>query len=378
MRILHYLPTVRLSEGGIARAVIDWCTVLAKRGHRVTLVTGDATDVPDWSSERQPTLVKLPAPTGFLDLLPASSLSALGTALNETDVVHLHAPWLASNIQIARRAMARNIPYVLSIHGMLDDWSMAQSTFKKKVYLQFVGTRLLNDSAALHFTAREELRQARKWFSNPNTVVIPILFDLAPFQSLPGPALAQQKFPALLRPEPKVLFLSRLHSKKGPDLLIDAIAPQNVQLILAGTGDADYEKFLRAKVESQKLQDRVTFTGLVTGELKLSLYQACDLFVLPTSQENFGLVFPEALACETPVITTRGVDIFEELIDAGAIIVDRSAHAIGEAIRVALSDPIGLKDLGKRGRNWVFENLDPDGVASEYEALYGRVIVPSP
>ncbi len=374
LRIVHYLPAITLAEGGVPRSVLDFCTVLASRGHSVTLLTGDSSDVPNWSGPNQPKLVNLPSPPGFLDLLPGTSLQKVGEVLNDADVVHLHAPWLASNIQLARRAEARNIPYILTTHGMLDDWSMAQSTLKKKLYLRVAGARLLSEASAIHCTAREELRQASKWFSNPNTAVIPILFDVAPFESLPGAALAQEHFPALLRPEPKVLFLSRLHPKKGPEFLIDAIANQSVQLILAGPGDATYKESLRSRVESLKLQDRVTFTDLVTGDLKLSLYQACDLFVLPTSQENFGLVLPESLACETPVITTRGVDIFEELTEAGAIIVDRKVESIANAIRIALSDREGLKELGQRGRAWVFQTLDPEIVASQYEKLYHRVI----
>jgi glycosyltransferase involved in cell wall biosynthesis len=378
LRIVHYLPAIRLAEGGVARAVLDWCTVLAARGHRVTLITADPSDVPAWSGSNEPTLLKLNSPPAFLELLPGESLQQISDALNDADVVHLHAPWIPSNIQLARRAKARNIPYLLTIHGMLDDWSMAQSTLKKKLFLRMFGARLLSDASAIHCTAREELRQASKWFSNPNTAVIPYVMDLEPFRNLPGKELAQKSFPALLRPEPKILFLSRLHPKKGPELLIDAVSKENVQLILAGSGDDAYVQSLRARVEALQINDRVTFTGLVTGDLKLSLYQACDLFVLPTSQENFGLVLPESLACETPIITTRGVDIFEELTEAGAIIVERTAETIASAIRVALSDATGLRELGARGRKWVFEHLDPDRVASQYEALYARVTASDP
>jgi glycosyltransferase involved in cell wall biosynthesis len=382
LRVVHYLPEVKWSIGGVVRAVLDWCDVFAKRGHEVTLITADATDVPAaWKIVGDPNVprVKLVDPPARLGKLNAVSMNIVRESLQSCDIVHLHAPWTPSNVQVAKVADQLAKPYVLTVHGMLDDWPMAQRPLKKRLYLALAGRRLLDRAAAVHCTAAAELEQARKWFSNPRTAVLPYLFDLSELMNLPGPELARETFDVLRAAEPKVLFLSRLHEKKGVDLLIDAasiLRDRNIpfRVAIAGDGDPAYEQALRARVAQLGLESIVSFLGLVKGPLKFSVYQAADLFVLPTSQENFGLVLPESLACRTPVITTRGVDIWRELEQGGAIIVDRTPAAIADAVASLLADPSRRDLLSRRGRDWVVKNLDPEKSALAYEKIYADCI----
>ena len=123
----------------------------------------------------------------------------------------------------------------------------------------------------------------------------------------------------------------------------------------------------------KNLDDAVKFLGLVRGVEKTSLYEAADLLVIPTSQENFGLVFPEAMACRTPVVTTKGVDIWQEIESAGATIVEPTPAAVASAIDNLLSDPVNLRDIGDRGRRWVFDTLGPDQLLAQYESLYANL-----
>jgi glycosyltransferase involved in cell wall biosynthesis len=295
--------------------------------------------------------------------------------MRSADLVHLHAPWVPSNVQIARMAHRAHIPYVLTIHGMLDDWCMAVRLPKKRIYLALFGRRLIDRASAVHFTATAELEQARRWFSNPRVAVLPYLFDLSELMDLPGETLAADAFAPLRSEKPKFLFLSRLHPKKGVELLIEAasiLQRQNfaMEVIIAGDGTPQYVQQLRELVRKHNVERIVTFIGLVKGPLKLSVFQAADVFVLPTSQENFGLVLPESLACGTPVITTRGVDIWQDIEAAGGIIVNRSASEIAHAMKDLIQDPAARADRSRRGRQWVLENLDPMRLAERYERLY--------
>jgi glycosyltransferase involved in cell wall biosynthesis len=107
---------------------------------------------------------------------------------------------------------------------------------------------------------------------------------------------------------------------------------------------------------------------------KISLYQSADLFVLPTQQENFGLVLIEALAAGTPVLTTRGTDIWQDIAAAGGTIAEYTPAAISAALDKLLEDRVSLAAQGQRGRDWVMQNLNTEKLASDYERLYAKVI----
>jgi glycosyltransferase involved in cell wall biosynthesis len=209
-------------------------------------------------------------------------------------------------------------------------------------------------------------------------VVLPNLMDLQPFEEMPGPQDGLSLLPEGLREKPKVLFLSRLHEKKGVDVLIRAAAllrerRRECVVMVAGKGEEGYERYLHELTERLSLQDDVVFLGLVTGKTKISLYQAADLFVLPTQQENFGMVLAEALAAGTPVITTKGTDIWMEIEQAGGTIAVGTAEGIAGAIENLLSRRNEWASLGERGRAWAFESLAMEPLARKYEAFYRTV-----
>ena len=383
LRIVHYLPAIRLADGGVARAVLDWCKVFAERGHEVILLCHTPTDVPqDWLERKPgcPRTVVIPLPGSGLKI---SAQLQMGQGylklIQQADVLHLHAPWLLEHVVFARMARKHHVPYVLSVHGMLDDWSMSQRRLKKRIYLLVLGRRILNKAAAIHCTAEAEKTQASKWFSNPKIAVLPYLVDLDPFRQLPGPDLAMRLLEPTVQKQPKLLFLSRLHEKKGLDVLIRASgllrdAGVEAVTLIAGTGDAAYEQYLRDLVLELGLTSRVLFLGLVTGEQKISLYQAADVFVLPTHQENFGLVLTEALACGTSVVTTKGTDIWQELEGAGAIIAERTPEAFAAEMRKLLENPQDRADRGQRGRDWVLSTLAVEPLSEQYEAMYRSLV----
>jgi glycosyltransferase involved in cell wall biosynthesis len=384
LRILHYVPAVRLEQGGVVRSILDWCTVFTSRGHQMSLVVYENKDVPrDWLDAKpgHPRAYIVPQPLPPLKLLGVRAMRQIDQLLQDADVLHLHGPWLDGNRQIARLARKRHVPYLLSTHGMLDDWSMTRRGWKKKIYLSLAGRRTLNSAAMIHCTAEAELSQASKWFDNPHTTVLPYLVDLSPFTNLPGPQSALDQLPSSVRELPKLLFLSRLHEQKGVDILIRATAllrDAGISFItlLAGSGDPIYEGFLHSLVAELNLGNHIVFTGLLTGIEKLSLYNAADIFVLPTQHENFGLVLTEAMACGLPVITTKGTDIWQEIQSAGAIIADSTPESIAAEIKKMLGDPADRSARASRGRNWVFANLAVDPLSQKYESLYRKLITP--
>lgn len=385
LRIVHYLASMDMRDGGVVRAVLDLSEGLVGAGHSTTVLTLNDKDIPTaWrrgaagAGGTTPGSVLI-GPRGRGGLVSRETLERARTVIASADVVHIHAMWLPSNEQIAGVCRASGVPYVWSPHGMLDDWCMAQSPLRKRTYHMLFARRALSGAAAMHCTAEAELDQARKWFGSARArgVVVPLPFDLTDYRELPGPELARAKL-GLRADEPMLLFLSRLHTKKGVGTLVRAAHAlqqrgRSVRLVIAGGGDAAYERELRGIVEELKLGDRVLFAGFVRGKEKVSLYQAANAFVLPSSQENFGYVVVEALAARTPVITTRGVALWPQLErERAAVLVEPTVEQLCAAILGVLDDPTGSRTMAERGRAWCMRELDPVRIIAGFVEMYEK------
>ncbi len=379
MNIVHYMAGMMLQEGGVVRALLDLCTALAGRGHQVTLLTLDASDVPaEWRSGA-PGLPRVEVLDRSIRRLPWPGKPAAARAralLAETDLLHLHVPWDPVCMRLARWSRRLGVPYLVSLHGMLDDWCMAHNLLKKRMYLAAGGRRFLEKAHAVHCTARAEMDQSQRWYPRGRSAVVPLIFDLGPFRDLPGPGLARRQFPAAFIGDPAFLFVGRLHPIKHIELLIESAGRLRAEgvaarVLIAGSGAAGYERDLRRFVEDRGLGDCVHFLGFVSGPPKVSLYQAADVFVLPSHHESWGFVALEALACETPVITTRACNIWPELeASGGAVTVEPAPAAMAGALRRIVEDPSARNAMRRGGRAWVMESFDADKVTVRYEELY--------
>ncbi|MCH8164887.1 MAG: glycosyltransferase [Planctomycetes bacterium] len=379
MKIVHYLGRMRLEDGGVVRAVLDLCEALAQRGHDVTMLTLDATDVPQsWipGGDGRPRVETLERRVGPWTRLNRSAIAHARQRIGSADVVHLHVLWDPVCLGLARLARQSGVPYFISLHGMLDDWCMAQKGLKKRMYLAVAGRRLLEQAKAVHCTAQAEQDQSRKWYTHGRPIVVPLIFDAAPFEDLPGPELAHRDFPKGFTGDAVVLFVGRLHPIKRIDLLIDSAARLRddglaIKVLIVGSGEPQYEQALRRLVEQQQMSGRVEFLGFVSGRRKLARYQAADVVVLPSRHENWGFVLVEALACATPVVTTRAVNTWPELqASGGAAIVEPTSQAMASALSVIVRDQSNRDKMGQQGRAWVLETLTVDRVAERYESLY--------
>lgn len=383
MNIVHSIRALDFSDGGPVRAIIDLSAKLAALGHNVKIITLEDKDAPEtWrdNPESNPCTVRIgPMSNKGLTYSPAQRAKIHDT-IKDADIVHLHAIWEPMTLGVSKIVRKANKPYVISLRGMLDDWCMEQRRLKKLIYLKLGATDMLNSAAAIHSTAEGELAQSKKWFPKAPGVVIPNLLNLTPYETMPGKDIARKKFPMFDTGDPVLLYLSRLHYKKGVEHLIEAIkilkdSGSPHRLIVAGDGDKAYETKLKDLTTQLGLNDYVAFVGLVVGDEKLSLYQAADLFVLPTSQENFGFVLYESLAAGTPLVTTKGVDTWPELeSQAQAVICDQEKNDLANTIKELTADPVALEQRGQAGREWIFAEQHPDRVIKRFQAMYNDVL----
>jgi glycosyltransferase involved in cell wall biosynthesis len=380
---LIFINTLDSRVGGPQTTVLDLCRVLPSERVRITLATMDKADLRcDWTDDAasNPRVVELPGQRMNYRALTREALDRITPLIASADVVHLHGVWEYCNIQVARICRKLNKPYIATVHGMLDDWSMKQGAVKKQAFLALGGRTYLERAACVHTTAVGERDQVESRFDGLATEVLPYLFDETPFtrrQKL-SRREAENELGLPRTDRPRVLFLSRIHVKKGLETLLASAALLDrwgveADFVIAGTGEAGYEASIRNLASELKLGDRVTFLGHVTGGRKLAAIDACDMLAIPTSQENFGLVFVEALASGLPVVTTRGTDIWSDLQKAGAEIIDRTPEAFAVTIRRLVRDRAALSARGEQGRRWVLKHMSASFLSLRYEELYRRV-----
>lgn len=376
---VHFIREIRAELGGVVSVVVDLCQAMAQRGHQITLVTCDAQDAPAaWrrGDAALPRVVEMPPSRWTRLRLGRAALAEFSHLAADVDVAHLHTPWDLCNFQLAPLLRRAGVPYIVSVHGMLDDWSMRQKALKKRTFLSLGGRRLFKHATTVHYTAQAEQDQAERWIGAArHSVVQSCPLNLSDFSPPVGPRAALEAFPQIRSDSLKLLFLSRVHPKKGLELLVRAAALLknrgfDLQVLIAGPGEPSYIDGLNALAAKVGVLEQTHFLGMVHGVVKQSLYETADVFVLPTHQENFGLVLVEAMACGTPVVTTRGTDIWQELQAGGARIVGFSPEEIAHAVAEVVADDDNRRRLGEQSRAYVNDWLDPERTAAAYEQMY--------
>jgi glycosyltransferase involved in cell wall biosynthesis len=379
-KICHAFTRIREEDGGLVRSVVTLVHGLVDRGHEVTLATAADSRFPGlWEAADREGLAVVPLePPLPGEIFDRRAMRRLGEVFRDADVLHLHGMWRLAAHQMAALARRLDKPYVMTVHGRLDDWSMGQRALPKRLFYWLFERRNLAAARRVHVTAEAEAEQARAWIPHPRLSIIPYLVDAQCLTQPPDAGLFSSRHPHIDTATPSVLYLGRLHPKKGPEILIDACAILRrrgiaFRLLVAGPGEPEYVAALRARA-ADRVPDAL-FLGMVTGAEKYSLYAFADLLALPTSQENFGLVLAEALSQGTPVITTRGTDVWPEMrASGGAMLVERTAEGFADAIEEALGDPRRLREVGLAGREWVRRWLEPGRLLAEYERMYDAAI----
>jgi glycosyltransferase involved in cell wall biosynthesis len=388
MRVLHVIPSIAPRYGGPSQAILEMCRALQDQGIQLLIATTDAD-----GDSRLPVVVGSPVdyhgvPAIFFTRQCSEAYKYsyplarwLGENVKTFSVVHIHAVFSHASLAAARICRRHRIPYVVRPLGTLDPWSMRRKRLRKRFLWRLGVERMLRHAAAIHYTTAEERRLAEDSLRVARGVVIPHGIETEHLQIRDDSGLFRQRNPALDR-APYVLVLSRLHPKKGLELLLEAFLdlvrqPQFEQwkLVIAGAGDGRYVTSLRRQVQQSGGNEHVLFSGWLADREKISALQNAALLALPSYQENFGLCIAEALACGVPVLVSRQVNLAREIEAAGAgWIAAMEPDDLREKLARALQMEKERARRGEAGRAFVDRALTWSSVTAQLITLYRSII----
>lgn len=330
MNILHTIRSVDPNAGGTVEALRQSSLIHASQGHHIQVLSCDHPEAPflfDFPLPIQP----LGPGAGLYGYTPRF-IPWLRRHAREYDAVIVHGLWQYHSLATRKAIQGSPTPYFVFPHGMLDPWfkqTYPLKHLKKSLYWIWSEYPVLRDAQAVLFTCEEERRLATQSFRPYRCREKTVSLGISP-PPPPAPERNQRLFETFpeLRDKRILLFLGRIHPKKGCDLLIRAFASTcendpNLHLLLAGPDSAHWKQELLSLARQLGISNKITWPGPLFDDLKWAAFQTAEVFLLPSHQENFGIAVAEALACGTPVLISDKVNIWREIQNARAGLVEK-------------------------------------------------------
>jgi glycosyltransferase involved in cell wall biosynthesis len=388
IRVLHVTPYYEPAHiyGGPTYSVPLLCKALARAGMDVTVLTTDANGADSLDVPLATPVERDGVTVWYFPLTRPRSIfrsPALGKACRdlvpENDIVHITGVWTYPSWVASRASCRADKPYVVSPRGMLMPWELQHKGWKKRPIFRLSEYPRLQRSAAIHCTAPDEVRAMTELGLGELSFLLPNALDLQEFKSLPE----RGRFRARFGIDPDgflMLFVGRLHPKKGIDLTLQAFERlatdhPKLNLALVGPDEHDYAASIPSWAREHGLSTRVHLTGQLVGADRLSAYADADLLVQLSVSENFGMSVAEAMAASIPVVVTEGVGISYWIMDQSAgIVVQHDVESASSAIHSLLMDPTTRVTMGANGRRLVEREFSPDEVGGKMARAYDTLL----
>jgi poly(glycerol-phosphate) alpha-glucosyltransferase len=364
------------TANGVAWIMRDLAAALGRIGAPVTVCAADCVGRESIGHIFEPPTRWVTASgrwLGGLSLAP-NLKPILEREIADVDVVHNHSLWMLPNCYSSRIAARLNKPVVITAHGTLEPWALANSGWKKRLVGWAFQNRDLKRAACIHVNSRAEAAGIRAYGLTQPIAIIPNGVDATFLGPLPGRERFELSLPQTAGKR-IVLFMGRLHKKKGLEILIRAwanLASQFPDWILVVAGpDNGFETRTRQLIQELNLAASVLLTGNLQGKSKREALGAAELFVLPSFSEGFSMAVLEAMACGLPVLITFGCNFPEAATSGGAVAVEANVSGVEAGLRRLLS--LGDRELQKMGcaaRRLIATQYTWDRVAEQTMQLY--------
>ncbi len=386
MKILHiipsYLPAYHI--GGPVKYTHDLCKALAGRKLGVSVFT---TTIGSYS---------IPGPFPFKDNIDGVDITyfpsgpfkrynyaygiskAIKEMIQDYDIAHISSVFSYTTFAACSICRKSNTPYILNPFGALDkDMLNLRSALIKKAYIKFIEKKNIEAAAFIHVASDYEKNRLKELGFKNRIEVIPPGLNLLEYNRQDD--ILRIRYPEL-KGKKIVLYLGRIHPKKGIGMLLEAFRKviaqrDDVYLVIAGPVNNAYAKKMISLVNKESiLKRRVIFTGILLGAGKTGAFFASDIFILPSYGENFGIAALEALACGLPVLLTKETGLSSDLKESGAgLIFKREVSDISKNIERLISNPDLREAMSSRGRELVRKRFDLEVTVDRMVSLYESI-----
>jgi poly(glycerol-phosphate) alpha-glucosyltransferase len=381
--VVHVTSWLSRQGGGIPPVV--WALASETRLQGIDCLVAGLEDQwveADSSAKKVPLLTGSLLGPGTLGFSP-NLLTRLTARMKPAGIIHSHGLWMYPGIVARRVSKSTASPLVISPHGMLEPWALENSRWKKRLAAWLFENKNLRSADCLHALCEAEARNIRSYGLRNPVAVIPNGVDLADFSSLPPYGAIERDNPRL-KGKKRMLFLSRIHPKKGLPHLLRAwqkLASQfpDWRLLIAGNDQLGHEAELKKLTSELGLLTSVIFLGPLYGETKKQALAGADIFVLPSFSEGFSMAVLEAAACGLPVLLTPQCNFPELAAAGGAVEVQPEVESCENGLRHLLSlSQDERRGMGLRGRELIQKAYTWPGIAARMISVYAWLLRQGP
>lgn len=382
MKILHVLPSISKGLGGPTFLTFSLVRELIRQGIAVEIISTD--------DDGEKTLNLKPGVLSEYEGVPCRVFKRSFLRRHEYIVSPSMASWLWRNVTdynlldihylftfsasiASAAAINKNVPYTIRTMGQLSPWALSQNKLLKSIHFSLFERWMLSYASAVQCTSVGEKADVKKSTKSPSLEVLPLGVELP---TLADKSSIRSRLNFSIN-DFLLLFLSRLHKKKRAEFIIDLLPmlPLEVKLLLAGSGEPEYENSLKVQVKRLNLEGRVKFLGhvdRVTGE---ELRQTSDLFVLPSFSDNFSLATAEALASSLPVVITPEVQIAPYIKDSNSgLVIEASLDKWRDEISKLINDKKALVEMSQNARALADKEFSIKSAALRLIELYRQIL----
>ncbi len=379
------IPALGNVYGGPTKVVLELAESITKLGIGVDIIATCANgstslDMPlnEWIIQKYHRIQYFPYLDFFDYKFTASMTKWLFKNIANYDIVHTNAIFSYPVLAAHWACQFRNIPYIVTPHGMMEPWALAYKAWKKKLYFNLLEKPALKKASCMQMLASTEAEGIESLALKTPLVIVPNGIHREDFTSLPSSEIFYREFPET-RNKKLIIFLGRIDPKKGLNLLAPAFAQAyakfpETHLIVAGPDNTGFLSTAESYFMEAGCRNAVTFTGMLTGTLKYASLAASHIYVAPSYSEGFSMSVLEGMAAGLPCVITTGCNFPEAGMANAASIVDIDADQIADALMEFLQDSIQAKATGDRARQFILENYTWDNIAAKMISVYQDII----